>query len=1046
MEPTVSIPNPAYPSGMDHLEAISSQTVREHAATKLSQLATRAHADSGISDLETFSPEEHVQTGVGVTEQVQATTTYIASSLRSAHDAIVSAAPVAEGGTTEPAAEEVWQKALEIQRQSIFDAKDRHDQAEVDKQLTAHLATIELMIDRESYEDGDKQQTITSNLEPVLEHGMAVDLVGAARQSYGMVVMTGYTVEFDEQRYIHTSVAHVIQDCVPDIEIGLQKKVSLDPAEPPLTDMNEDEWQQSMQKTSLRQAAIAAVIAKQADPESETTAQHIDTLTRHGLMHLDMESTKRDKHGYDNIDGDSITKLLQANEKIRTGEFDNIFTQLRIAREINSNYRNNNGNAQRKDHAVVDLIAANEIDIAAKLITSHEREAGTPEHRGQLYYTAQYNREEPEAEKIIAIIDQISSDKRQLVESRAQSLADKFAWDNSVESDITSRSIRGGVDSLLARSHDPEGAISILESLLTREDGEGRLNPHNASEMIRIWSQEPDSGSEILFNTMERGASSGLDIDQLETITKFGNEVSWPRTLDGRLVTTVEMLDNPTVKELLESPLRNETLAAVSSFGPELPATLEQIFANPLASQLLESSSDDLRLKHDILTHTQQWQDLKVPLGLDPALARDVLAKRVELRHPETGEFLEQPGIAVSILGSFEIPSELTAALLDKQRLFIISVLQAQTLDKLPSPNKEAKLREIMPDDTIRALYIDMYNAKRDSPEANANDLLTKLQAGDEAIDLEWLSQAGELPPELTPSAVLGELRGLSGEYKQWQVDRNRWLKEYAGQTISTNSLVNAWQTRSAALQFDVADNPNAINAWARENAFRIYLEQLRGSNSELPNAQQLEEYNEFISELSRVYTPHKTLPALQRFMGINREALKFQELISAGNTTITIDDANFDVEILSKDDPRGMTIGEDTGCCMTLGGVSEDCIWAGYEDPRYAFFVVSKDGRVRAQSVMYVGSDSNRQEVLVFDNIETNGGTDLGIIRQVYEKASLDLIEQGLFSRRPREVHIGVGYTQQDLLKGLEDAEAVPTPLNVYTDAKAQKLLARID
>ncbi len=98
--------------------------------------------------------------------------------------------------------------------------------------------------------------------------------------------------------------------------------------------------------------------------------------------------------------------------------------------------------------------------------------------------------------------------------------------------------------------------------------------------------------------------------------------------------------------------------------------------------------------------------------------------------------------------------------------------------------------------------------------------------------------------------------------------------------------------------------------------------------------------------------------------------------------------DTEFVAEILSEDDPRGLTIGYDTGCCMTLGGASESCIWAGYEDPRYSFFAVYDEaGRLRAQSVMYLAKEDGKQ-ILVVDNIEVNAGTELQPISEIYKMA----------------------------------------------------------
>ena len=79
--------------------------------------------------------------------------------------------------------------------------------------------------------------------------------------------------------------------------------------------------------------------------------------------------------------------------------------------------------------------------------------------------------------------------------------------------------------------------------------------------------------------------------------------------------------------------------------------------------------------------------------------------------------------------------------------------------------------------------------------------------------------------------------------------------------------------------------------------------------------------------------------------------------------------------EILADDDPGGFTIGYDTGCCMTLGGASESCIWAGYQDPNYAFFTVRDRGdRLRAQSILYI-AEAMGKKYLVAASVQRPSG-----------------------------------------------------------------------
>ena len=155
---------------------------------------------------------------------------------------------------------------------------------------------------------------------------------------------------------------------------------------------------------------------------------------------------------------------------------------------------------------------------------------------------------------------------------------------------------------------------------------------------------------------------------------------------------------------------------------------------------------------------------------------------------------------------------------------------------------------------------------------------------------------------------------------------------------------------------------------------------------------------------------------------------------------------SDWTAEVISRNDPRGFTIGVDTGCCMTLDGVSESCIWAGYSDSRYGFMLFSKNGVVRAQSLMYINPDVDAT-TLVMDNIEVNQGTPLPEIQDLYRQAITTMAGNGVFPRDTiRHVTVGTGYVDIDV-SGLPEVPApVPTPLtNIYTDSAVQKVLLEL-
>lgn len=1036
---TNTIENTLHPHGAEHLDAISSEDIREHAHEKLSQLAVR----NGVPDIveERFYAEEHAQLEVGVTESSQRITTDIAASLHTAHDVLLEDSSGVE--TPETTREAVWQTVLGLQRQEIVEAKKRGDKETELQKLTAHLVTIELCADedRESY--GTQDVSRSQNLEPLLGLGLARDLVEASRHSYGLVVVrssesSNEAGEVDE-KYRHNSVAHIIRACSNDIELGLKQEVSLDPAEAALRDMPDEQWKARLQTLGVREAVgVAVVLANEENVDQERLA----IASRRALEALDDYPGSRDQT--DNSDVDSIARLAQVNAAFREGsDYEDAFSRLRSSRQVHNHYRSNYQSNFRKDKLILGLVMSGQKELAERIVTANTIEVGDPEKRGVLDWAA-HSLEDTEAKEALKVLKEIVGSKRQLLSEQCSALGERLPGGRQSDGLTPEDRVR----SLIGDAHDPETAIWLMSSLLSGENRPQEMSELEVYKRLSSWAIPLSWNDEVVFNVIERGHIIGLSTDQLDAISLHAQEIGGLSSAHNEeIVALAGFLENKTIQELLDSPHRQEVRNVIGRNATSLLEALEITLKSDLLVTLLEASSEPLRLKHDILMHTQQWQELKLPTGLDKNTALQVLLKRLELRHPDTEDYLEQPSAAISILAGFEMPLEIMTSLNNLQRQFIGSVLIATSLERLPSPSKEARLKEILPDDDIRQLYIQLYNAKSDNPDMSVDDLITQLMTGSaEGSDLEWLTNSEGIPAELTPSAVLGQMRQLGLEYKQTLADRKRWLKEYAGQNISTQALTNAWQARYHALKAGTADNPSDINTWARENGIRLLLERARaaGEGDQFPTDEQIETHQEFIKELVRVYAPKKVLSAFQRFLSTENAIPESAEIIKPGSTDIKVGEIGFKVEILAKNDPRGMTIGVDTGCCMTLGGASDTCIWAGYEDPRYSFLVLSDaNGRVRAQSLIYVNSDSQGNDVLVFDNIEANAGTDLSVIRAAYEAASREFIANNNFSRSIKAVHIGVGYTQEELLKDLEDGEAVPTPLEgTYSDAKAQKVL----
>ncbi len=280
------------------------------------------------------------------------------------------------------------------------------------------------------------------------------------------------------------------------------------------------------------------------------------------------------------------------------------------------------------------------------------------------------------------------------------------------------------------------------------------------------------------------------------------------------------------------------------------------------------------------------------------------------------------------------------------------------------------------------------------------------------------------------PESLKGDDSEIVKKRKSYNATAQRWLKN----NISTpaETLVLAWQNRDAALVDGCADNPSAIILWTKANAVRRVLDGF--SFDEAPNRSVIEA---FLIETVRQTSPEKAVDIFRRIqLAHNIEALLRPVRIDLGNGYIG--------EIFRKDDPRGTTIGADTGCCMSVGGASESCIIAGYTDPRYGFFGLYRQGELIAQSFLYTNPEQ-APGVLVCDNIEANKARDLKKILDLYQKffTLYGAASPVSFS----QIYVGEGYSSIGLhdLSEVDRLKRSMSPLPIYTDAEKQRLLASV-
>jgi len=139
----------------------------------------------------------------------------------------------------------------------------------------------------------------------------------------------------------------------------------------------------------------------------------------------------------------------------------------------------------------------------------------------------------------------------------------------------------------------------------------------------------------------------------------------------------------------------------------------------------------------------------------------------------------------------------------------------------------------------------------------------------------------------------------------------------------------------------------------------------------------------------------------------------------------------------MRRDDPRGLWLGQHTGCCQHPGGAGETCSWHGVQSPRGGFVAVECEGRILAQS--WVWRSPERPEVLVCDNIESMSGSHRAYLPSVY-----DALAQAFLGRLGiEEVWVGEGYSDCDLAQWKLAEKPIPAPPGVYSDAYHQRVIA---
>jgi hypothetical protein len=308
-----------------------------------------------------------------------------------------------------------------------------------------------------------------------------------------------------------------------------------------------------------------------------------------------------------------------------------------------------------------------------------------------------------------------------------------------------------------------------------------------------------------------------------------------------------------------------------------------------------------------------------------------------------------------------------------------------------------------------------------------------------------------------TQQTVSGSIGGKAQALAQSRLVRDNYLRDTQSWLMKHamsphDRLTKVWGDRPIALAYGEADNAKVIELWQTENALRLKTTELE-STGELQTEYELS-YNEVMGktkkpvriELTRRLSADNTLDAMSKLKKWTSRRIEkgITSILPAASVKVEInkEDAKkaYKFDILDKQDPRGFTIGEDTYCCMTINGVSEDCIKAGYTKENCGF-VAAYNGSdtMVAQSFWFINKE--RPDVLVMDNIEANKGQDLQQVAEVYRQALMEYLkshpELGI-----TKVHVGTGHTDINL-GDMPKVEAVPTLKDInYSDATNQRLL----
>lgn len=428
-----------------------------------------------------------------------------------------------------------------------------------------------------------------------------------------------------------------------------------------------------------------------------------------------------------------------------------------------------------------------------------------------------------------------------------------------------------------------------------------------------------------------------------------------------------------------------------------------------------------------------------VPRGWAPRPLAELIRRRLELGIDENIHD------ATYWLFSFKCPEKLGGEKLydpEEEMVLVTAAFAAEDPSKLPTT--ERRIDELFSSDVRANAYRQILAGEIQDGQDFAHKLMNQeLGPWGSTIssdkDLKELlnrcRQYGLVVGKDKQAQTLHNLRKLAECRKAYNHDAQAWVQTHG--TTPREKLVKAWMARRGALRDGTLDNPNAILAWERTNGIKQTYMEMEDEGTLPPNVtlEALEENQGFINELSRFYDRQTTIRALGDFL--YAEPHRTQEsFFPAAAVELS---GGSRMEVFAKDDPRILTIGEETRCCMTPVGEAKSCVRAAYTYPDVSIMALyDPDGNVAAHSVMFVNV-GHRLPTIVVDNIETNEGRDRDRVLALYQEFFAEYLqrdEMGTFDTVNLGVRRDEHYATQ--LKAVDSI----TPVIDYSDAKEQVLL----